>query len=171
MTSLFIGDSITEGFPVQELLPAKKVINRGISGSSSSDILERMSSEWLKEDPDQVFICLGTNDLVRGADDDSISANLSDIITRVEQYSSQTPRVYLTSLFPTHSDPVRTNQRIYHLNTRIHLLCEYHQHHYLHLNVFFQDLSGRLREELTDDGLHLNRQGYELWARLIEPLV
>lgn len=172
MTSLFIGDSITEGFPVQELLPDRQIINRGISGTTSGEILKYLSPEWLKEDPGQIFVCLGTNDLARVVADDAILANLSDIIEKTQALSSQKDlRFYLTSLFPTRNNALRPNKRIYHLNTRIHLLAEYHQQQYLHLNVFFRDETGRLQTSLTNDGLHLNQAGYELWAGLIGQLV
>ena len=172
MKSLFIGDSITEGFPVQELLPQKHVFNRGISGTTSGEILEYLDSDWLKGNPDRIFICLGTNDLARGIDDDTIVANLSNIIVKTLSLGKRKDmRFYLTSLFPTRKNPQRPNLRIFHLNTRIHLLAEYHRQNYLHLNVFFQDETGSLQASFTDDGLHLNRSGYKLWADLLKGLI
>jgi lysophospholipase L1-like esterase len=172
MNSLFIGDSITEGFPVHELLSGKHIINRGISGTSSGEILEYLSPQWLEDDPDQVFVCLGTNDIARDIDDDAILANLSGILDKVRSFSTkENVRFYLTSLFPTRDNAPRPNERINQLNIKIHRLAEKYQQSYLHLNIFFRDENNQLEKSVTDDGLHLNRQGYALWAQLIESLV
>jgi lysophospholipase L1-like esterase len=172
MTSLFIGDSITDGFPFSELLPGKDIVNKGISGASSREILDRFNAEWVQDNPSRVFICLGTNDLARGVDDDSITGNLSSLVSHTREYLQPgAPRIYLTSLFPTLSNPSRPNDRIDRLNNRIHQLALSHGEPYLHLNVFFKDGENRLMPGFTDDGLHLNREGYKLWAGLIESLV
>lgn len=172
MNSLFIGDSITEGFPVHELLPGKRIINRGISGTSSGEILEYLSPQWLEDEPDQVFVCLGTNDIARGIEDDAILANLSGIVDKVRSLSKkENLRFYLTSLFPTRDNSPRPNERINQLNIKIHRLAETYRHSYLHLNPFFRDNTNRLEKSFTDDGLHLNNEGYKLWATLIDGLV
>ena len=172
MNSLFIGDSITEGFPVHELMPGKRIINRGISGTSSGEILEYLSPQWLEDEPDAVFVCLGTNDIARGIEDDAILANLSGIVDKVHSLSTKRNlRFYLTSLFPTRDNAPRPNERINQLNIKIHRLAEMYQQSYLHLNVFLRDATNRLEKSFTDDGLHLNRAGYTIWAKLIESLV
>jgi lysophospholipase L1-like esterase len=172
MKTLFIGDSITEGFPVHELLPGKLIINRGISGTSSGEILEYLSPRWLEDGPDQVFLCLGTNDIARDIGDDAILENLSGIFDKACSFSTkENLRFYLTSLFPTRDNPPRPNERINQLNIKIHRLAESYQQSYLHLNVFFRDETNRLEKSFTDDGLHLNREGYKRWAGLIDGLV
>ncbi|MCK7558035.1 GDSL-type esterase/lipase family protein [Chitinophaga sedimenti] len=39
----------------------------------------------------------------------------------------------------------------------------------IELNKPFQDSEGKLKKELTMDGLHLNAEGYKLWAGLLKP--
>lgn len=157
---------------MRELLPGKHIINRGISGTTSGEILEYLSPRWLEEEPDQAFICLGTNDMAREIEDDAIIANLSEIIEKIKSYSNKESfRIYVASLFPTLDNPPRPNESINRLNTRIHQLADRHQQPYLHLNVFFRDEDNGLEKSFTDDGLHLNKKGYRLWAKLIESLV
>jgi len=153
-------------------MPDKHIANRGISGTTSGEILGYLSPTWLEDKPDQVFVCLGTNDLVRDTDDETIIRNLSGIIEKIKALSHKgVPRFYLISLFPTRENSPRPNERINRLNTQIHLLAEKQQHAYLHLNVFFRDEKNRLEKSFTHDGLHLNQKGYALWAKLIERLV
>ncbi|MEA1920775.1 MAG: arylesterase [Campylobacterota bacterium] len=94
-TIVFLGDSLTEGyglereeaFPniVQTLIETKlnkkmKVINAGVSGSTSSDGLARL--KWyLKREPSVIFIALGANDGLRGLDLKESQKNLESIIS------------------------------------------------------------------------------------------
>jgi len=93
-TILFLGDSLTEGlgvskqsaYPhlVQNLIQTKlnkniKIINAGVSGSTTNDGLSRL--KWyLKRKPDIIFIALGANDGLRGLDLKQSQKNLEEII-------------------------------------------------------------------------------------------
>ena len=58
----FVGDSITEGGLWSEWLPGVDVINRGISGNTTQDILDRMH-QIVSVQPDKLFLMIGVNDL------------------------------------------------------------------------------------------------------------
>lgn len=93
-TILFLGDSLTEGYGlskkqaypklVQELIQTKlkkdvKIINAGVSGSTTGDALARL--KWyLRKKPEIIFIALGANDGLRGLDLESSEKNLAKII-------------------------------------------------------------------------------------------
>lgn len=93
-TILFLGDSLTEGlgvnkedaFPklVELMIENKlkkdvKVINGGVSGSTTSDGLSRL--KWyLKKKPSLVFLALGANDGLRGLNLNQSQKNLEEII-------------------------------------------------------------------------------------------
>jgi len=93
-TILFLGDSLTEGlgvakenaYPnlVKNLAKTKlnkniKVINGGVSGSTTSDALSRL--KWyLRKKPDMIFIALGANDGLRGLNLTESQKNLEEII-------------------------------------------------------------------------------------------
>lgn len=92
---LFLGDSLTEGlgvekneaFPhlVQELIQKElkkdiKVINGGVSGSTTSDGIARL--KWyLRKKPYVIFIALGANDGLRGLNLKKSQDNLEQIIS------------------------------------------------------------------------------------------
>ncbi len=102
-TILFLGDSLTEGLGVdkQEAYPALveemfqkrvkkdiKIINGGVSGSTTSDGLERL--KWyMKKRPDFVFVALGANDGLRGLDLNQTQKNLEEIIKFIKNSNSK----------------------------------------------------------------------------------
>lgn len=94
-TVLFLGDSLTEGyqldrsvaFPevVKRLAKEKlnkdiKVINGGVSGSTSASGLERLKWYLKKEKPDLMLLALGANDGLRGLDLTKTKVNLLAIV-------------------------------------------------------------------------------------------
>lgn len=166
MKNLFIGDSITEGFPLSILFPDKSILNRGISGISSAELIDRFTSEWFDKDTEVVFICIGTNDLARNTSDNEILKNIKILCKEIDRKT-----IYLTSLFPTKENLPRPNNRINKLNFKIHELTTELGVHYLHLNPYFKDEKGVLRKEYTNDGLHLTKEAYSKWASLLHGLL
>ena len=93
-TVVCLGDSLTEGYGVQpeQSYPAQlqerlialgregvRVVNAGISGSTSASGLSRL--RWqLRAEPDIVILGLGANDALRGLDLASIRTNLDQTI-------------------------------------------------------------------------------------------
>ena len=72
---VFIGNSIVNGFPYDQKLcfvslvrraTGYDVINKGINGETTSDILARFDRDVLASEPDAVFIMTGTNDFIYG---------------------------------------------------------------------------------------------------------
>jgi acyl-CoA thioesterase I len=92
---VFLGDSLTEGYGVDQesaytsLIQKKinqdklnwKVVNSGISGSTSASGPSR--AKWIlkaKDKPNLVVIVLGANDGLRGIPVDSVKKNLQDTV-------------------------------------------------------------------------------------------
>jgi acyl-CoA thioesterase-1 len=97
-TILAFGDSLTEGFGVEEneaypaLLEGRlredgynyEVINGGNSGETSSGALSRM--EWTQTlKPDIVIVEIGGNDGLRGIDPDLTKENISQIVSQFKE--------------------------------------------------------------------------------------
>lgn len=96
-TVLVMGDSLTEGYQLakeeaypylmeQELKkkhPDIKVINGGISGSTSASAPKRL--EWyLRAKPDIMILALGANDGLRGLKVEETQKNLDFVITKAK---------------------------------------------------------------------------------------
>lgn len=160
---LLIGDSITEGFDTRKLLSEFNIVNKGISGNNSSDLLARLRPDVINHNPDFVFILIGTNDLAQGFTDEEILKNIALILKTITN-QLKVCKVFLTSILPTRNNEPRPNRRINILNTHLKLLAEKLEGDYLDLNKMFCDEDGQLKSDFTEDGLHLNDKAYELWA-------
>jgi lysophospholipase L1-like esterase len=87
------GDSLTEGYRVDpgqgwpEQLSAivgRPILNRGVSGNTTGDALERLERDVLAQDPRVVLVCLGGNDMLRRMPADQQFDNLRTIIRRIQ---------------------------------------------------------------------------------------
>jgi lysophospholipase L1-like esterase len=87
------GDSLTEGYRVDpgqgwpEQLSAivgRPILNRGVSGNTTGDALERLERDVLAQDPRVVLVCLGGNDMLRRMPADQQFDNLRTIVRRIQ---------------------------------------------------------------------------------------
>ena len=47
-------------------------------------------------------------------------------------------------------------------------MAQYEGANYLNLYPLFQDRENNLAQELTTDGIHLSRQGYQVWQTALQ---
>ena len=97
---LLIGDSITAGFKTKELLSDLNITNEGISGLTSHLMLDYLTKEWFANNPELIFICIGTNDFAQGFLDEDILKNIKIICEKCREFSNES-KIILTSIFPT----------------------------------------------------------------------
>src|SRR3982750_395465 len=60
---VFMGDSITDGWKLEQYFPGKPYVNRGISGQTTPQMLIRFRPDVIDLNPKAVVIFAGTNDL------------------------------------------------------------------------------------------------------------
>jgi lysophospholipase L1-like esterase len=161
---VFLGDSITEGGPWEELFQDLRVRNRGVGGDTSDGVLARLE-QVTRATPTKVFLLIGTNDLFRGAAEDEIVSNITDILDRLKQQTPDT-EVYLQSVLPRASS---YRADIEALNLRLSEVALEHGSAWVDLYPAFLDPeTGGIRAELSNDELHLLGPGYALWKEQIE---
>lgn len=95
---VFLGDSITDGYGVEREHAFPSIIgqywkenevsllsvNKGISGDTTDDVLERLDSV-LSDDVYMVFLEIGANDAFQNKDTDYIKSNIIRIIERIQE--------------------------------------------------------------------------------------
>jgi len=176
---VFLGDSITDGWRLNEYFPDRDFINRGISGQITGQMLGRLKADVLDLKPAAVVVLAGTNDIARGVPLDIIAGNLMMI---AELASARGIKLILASVLPVHNynkdqDPrwERTRQRplkrILELNDWIRDFAKRNGHIYLDYYTAMVDANGYLRQELADDGMHPNAAGYRVMAPLVEEAI
>jgi lysophospholipase L1-like esterase len=160
---IMLGDSLTEHGNWHELLPNTKVMNRGISGDTSSGILARLA-EVISRQPRLAFLMVGVNDLADGATPEAVAENTSKILRSLQV--AQISPVLQSVLFV--GDGQRDiNFSIEQLNTRLRELALKMRVPFLDLNPLLAP-SGRLAPEFTYDGLHLKGTAYLRWGDAIK---
>lgn len=159
---VFAGDSHIEHFALTEVFHSLQIKNRGINYDTSNGLLKRVD-ELAKDQPAQLFIEIGTNDLTLHIAADSIIHNLEQILQRM-QIKSPNSRIYLQSVIPNHFNlPERSV-----LNNKIKQLAFMHHASFIDLDPSFLD-GGLKKQYDSGDGVHLNGAGYLKWKAILLP--
>ncbi len=158
--AILVGDSLSLWFPSEGLPQGQLWLNQGISGENSGQILRRLSA-FSQTRPSTIYLLAGINDLRQGASDPVVLNNLRQIVRRLRLNHPQA-QIVMQSILPTRLSAI-PNQRIRNLNQQIAVIAKQEGAGYLNLNALFADGQGQIGEDLTTDGLHLTRRGYEVW--------
>ena len=163
----FLGDSITDGCEWRELTGISRVTNRGIGGDTAWGVLARLD-EVTEGKPEKIFLMIGTNDLARGKTPEEVRDKIAEILDTIEHESPST-KVYLQSVFPTNEDlgTKASNDNINPLNDLLVKLAAEKRVTWVDIRPVLRDEHGKLKRELTMDGLHMNGQAYYLWYSVI----
>lgn len=161
---ILVGDSLSLWFPRENLPVSRLWLNQGISGETSNGILKRLSV-FGETRPDVIYIMAGINDLRKGTTDEIVLRNYRQIVHKL-RYTHPKSIIFIESILPTRLSAI-PNTRIRHLNEQLALIARQEKADYLNLYDWFTDFQGDLRQELTTDGLHLSREGYEVWRSLL----
>lgn len=169
---VFLGDSITDGWRLNEYFPDHDFINRGIGGQITGQMLGRMQADVIGLRPSFVLVLAGTNDIARGVPLSTIQDNLTMIADLAEAnrilplfasvlpisdyHQERNPQFHRSKQRPPHS--------IRALNDWIQKLCRERKYVYVDYFTRLVDTAGFLPAELADDGLHPNSAGYRLMA-------
>ena len=161
--TMMLGDSITDEGLWDELLNSDKVQNRGISGDTTSGVLDRLNS--ISSNIQQVFIMIGVNDIMRGKEVDEIYANYLKII---KTFKDKNIKVYIQStLYIGETRKADFNPKVEELNKRLEKYASENKITFINLNPIFAP-NKVLKKEFTFDDLHLNGTAYKLWTQEIK---
>ncbi len=162
---VMLGNSITSQADWSVLLNRNDVLNRGISGDITEGMLRRLESV-IKVKPSMCFLMGGINDITRRVPYEDTLSNLKTIaeilktngITPVIQSVLYTENRFFSSEY--------NNPIVKKLNEDLMEFCSENKIDFLDLNRFMSK-DNSLKAEYTDDGLHLNAKGYEVWSKVL----
>lgn len=169
---VFLGNSITDRVDWNELLGMPNVHNRGISGDITFGVLERLD-EVIEGKPAKVFILIGINDVSRNIPDSVIFKNYKKIVERIKAGSPRT-KIYFQTLLPVNNEFTQfknhynKDEHILWLNGQIKTLAKQDKINVIDLHPHFLNSDKKLDKRYTLDGLHLNAEGYKVWAGILQ---
>jgi len=176
---VFLGDSITDGWRLEESFPGKPYVNRGISGQTTPQMLVRFRQDVIALKPKVVVILAGTNDIAGNTGPIELSDIEGNYQSLAELAKLDGIRVVYSSILPVHNYTPesqeffaqRSPDKILKLNSWLKAYCAAQGLVYLDYFSALVDDQGRLKKELAADGLHPNKTGYALMAPLAEKAI
>lgn len=166
---IFIGDSIVEYYPLQELLgTAKTIVNRGIRGYQTRLLLENLDAHLYGDAVDQIVLLIGTNDIGKDIPMNEALDNLEGLIQSIAR-DYPLSQIKLLSILPVNEGEeykqtvyIRTNEKIREWNQAYEALASaYMQVDFVPIYDSLTDSKGQLQSSYTTDGLHLSVAGYQ----------
>jgi lysophospholipase L1-like esterase len=175
---VFVGDSLTQRYPLNEFFPGLQLYNRGIDGDTTVGVLKRLDLSIFDLKPTIVVLHIGTNDIqVEGLPKETTIANIQQIISTI-QTKQPSIHIVLVSLYPVNVSVdklvnkfivgPRKNEDIMVINQEIKKIQ----------GVRFVDVYPHLLNEekelnlqYTKEGLHLSLAGYAVVTPLIKEAI
>lgn len=176
---VFLGDSLTEFYQVDEFFHKYQVYNRGIASDTTDGVLSRLEDNVIVMEPIKIFLQIGTNDYNEGKNNDYIFNNINKILTILKERLPNT-KLYLISLYPVNKrvkiysrffTGKRKNSNIQTLNLRL-------QEYYKNSDITFIDVyqhlideNQSLKKEYSVEGLHISYLGYTVITNALSPYI
>lgn len=181
---VFLGDSITDGWRLDEAFSGKPYVNRGISGQTTAQMLVRFYPDVLALEPAAVMLLAGTNDIARNNGPQTLEMIQHNIMAMRELAYQHGVKIILCALTPitdrtmipaggrgggpTPRPRIQSAQRppadILKLNAWLKSYASETGATYADYYAATVDDQGFFRDGLTNDGLHPNPQGYAVMA-------
>jgi lysophospholipase L1-like esterase len=175
---VFLGDSLTQRYPLSDFYPNMPIYNRGIDGDTTLGVLKRLDVSVFDLQPSIVVLQIGTNDLqVAELPVEATVENIQRIIEKILQKLPQT-KIVLVSLYPVNETPDKLIEKIV-VGPRQNKDLMWMNDHLKRLpNVEFVDVypslvdaTGNLEMRFTKEGLHLSLNGYAQVTDVIKPVL
>ena len=174
---LMIGDSITHGWEgggkaVWDKYYAKRnAFNIGFSGDRTEQVLWRFDHGEIDGiSPKAAVVMIGTNNTGHRQDDpDETAAGIKAILDELGEKLPET-KVLLLAIFPRGASPDDNLRKINDaINEHISKFADGKRVFYLDISNEFLEDDGTLPKSIMPDLLHPNAEGYEIWAKAMEP--
>ena len=157
---VFLGDSLTMRHNWSDF----KASNMGIDGDTTAGILSRMH---LASQAETIVLMIGVNDILNQIPLVRIQSNYTKILRKF----SPAQKIYILSLLPV-IDTAQTrkiNQDIRTINKWLEIQTKEYGFEHINLYPKFLDKNKKgLKEEFTNDGIHLTPKAYSLWGTLLK---
>jgi len=177
----FIGDSITQGWEGNgknvwtNYYGGRKCLNFGVGGDRTEHVLWRFEQGQLDGiKPKVAVLMIGTNNSNKnrdGTEQYSEAEILEGVQSIVKQIRERLPdtKIILLGIFPRGQNFSTQRGKVLQINQALAKLDDGKTIFYIDFGSQLIENDGSISKTIMPDYLHLSEQGYEIWAKAIEP--
>lgn len=169
---LFVGSSTVENWKtLQEDFPGRNVLNRGVSGTKTIDMINYLEHLVTPYNPSQIFLYPGDNDIGYKWTPEEIMVQVRKLFRLVRAEKPDAEIVFI-SIKPS-PRRMKDIDRIVETNALIREFAGSQP------NTRYADVFGEMLDEdgtpvpeyYREDGLHLTEEGYKVWQKVISAYI
>jgi lysophospholipase L1-like esterase len=178
---VFMGDSITQnwlhngvaaGEPDPGFFPGKPYVNRGISGQTTPQMVLRFRQDVVALKPAAVVIFAGINDIAANTGEMTSEQTEGNFATMAEIAHANGIQVVFCSILPAFDFPWRRGRepapKVIAINQWIKDYAAAKGYVYVDFYSAMADAEGGLPANLSKDGVHPVKAGYDIMNPLVE---
>ncbi|MFM7059196.1 MAG: GDSL-type esterase/lipase family protein [Planctomycetota bacterium] len=169
---VFVGSSSIRRWDLAKSFPELNAMNHGFGGSQLADSVHFFSRVVTAARPRVVVLYAGDNDLSDGKTPDTVVRDFEAFLARVNDELPNCQKLIFISIKPS-IKRWKLRDSIRETNERIRKICDAHPRA-VYADVWTPSLNAAgepRRELLSDDDLHLTDAGYDVWCRVLLPLL
>ena len=169
---ILLGDSITENWlRADPALFNAELLVRGVGGQTTPQLLLRVYPDVIALHPRIVHIMAGTNDISDNTGPVTDQTIIDNIRAMIVLAKASGIKVVLGSITPSAGFAARPgvnpSARIIRVNALLRQLASEHEVVFVDYHTPLADAGGGMRQGMSNDGVHPNRDGYAI----IKPLM
>jgi lysophospholipase L1-like esterase len=197
---VFMGDSITDFWNLEQYFPGKPYVNRGISGQTTPQMLVRIYPDVIDLKPAAMVVLAGINDVSHNTGPSTAEMIQQNIMAMTELAQHHGMKVILCSVLPVSDYPYLRSQNAPPSTTpapsgaggappRIKMTEGHPPADILKLNAWMKDYAakvnatyadyfsafvderGWLKDAYSTDGLHPNAEGYKVMTGVLSAAI
>jgi lysophospholipase L1-like esterase len=173
---VFMGDSITENWSVADpSMFDQDVVDRGISGQTTPQMLARFMQDVVDLHPRVVHIMAGTNDVAGNTGPNSPDDFKNNVRAMVELARANHIALVIGSILPSNAFPwqpkVRPASRIAELNIWLRGFAAQIHAEFVDYHSALKGADDELPAKFSNDGVHPNTTAYAIMRSLAEAAI
>ena len=172
--AVFMGDSITEGWPDADpnFFTDNNILGRGISGQTTSHMLCRFRKDVLELEPKYVVILGGTNDIALNNGPMALEDTYNNIVSMCEIAKANKVTPVICSVLPCkiylwRPEVTDAADQIVRLNAMLKEYAGKNKITYVDYHSVMKDAENGLPEDLSYDGCHATLKGYKVMEEIV----
>ena len=175
---VLVGDSITEGWTEfnPEFFQENNMINRGISGQTTPQMLIRFKQDAVHLNPKIIIINGGTNDIWGNTGPSTPEMIIDNLCSMTEIAAKNDINVALSTILPVYKYPERDDiidppKTISLINSILLDYCKKNGLTFLDYYTPMVDEKKGLNSDYGTDGVHPNKEGYNVMENVVREAI